>query len=279
MISGSVSTKWLFAWIPVLVMIFGTAAKWISGIKKGLAEVNRIADESGLKPTDITADRVKNDHKILELRAELEAIDRLTGTHDWLEERARSSDYISHFGVISVLRGDLEALVEKQRRDSPDRRIILYIDDLDRCPPGRVVEVLQAVHLLLAFPLFVAVVGVDPRWLLRSLEQHYLQIQSMPGRAPSESADLLSETTPHDYLEKIFQIPFALRHMESEGLRTTDRFGGWTACEGTSVVRRHGNWRARGDHVGRSPDARSHQAGRDWTGDPRHDRVGRRHHK
>ena len=45
----------------------------------------------------------------------------------------------------------------------PIERIVLYIDDLDRCPPERVVEVLQAVHLLLAFELFVVVVAVDAR--------------------------------------------------------------------------------------------------------------------
>jgi KAP family P-loop domain len=48
-------------------------------------------------------------------------------------------------------------------------RFVLYIDDLDRCPPRRVVEMLDAIHLLLAVPLFVVVVAVDPRWLLRSL--------------------------------------------------------------------------------------------------------------
>jgi hypothetical protein len=32
----------------------------------------------------------------------------------------------------------------------PLQRIVLYVDDLDRCPPRRVVEVLTAVHLMLA---------------------------------------------------------------------------------------------------------------------------------
>lgn len=50
-------------------------------------------------------------------------------------------------------------------------RIILYIDDLDRCPPVKVVEVLQAVHLLLSFPLFVVIVAVDARWVSRALEK------------------------------------------------------------------------------------------------------------
>ena len=40
------------------------------------------------------------------------------------------------------------------------QRIVLYVDDLDRCPSDRVVELLEAVHLLLAFALFVVVVGV-----------------------------------------------------------------------------------------------------------------------
>ena len=41
-------------------------------------------------------------------------------------------------------------------------RVVLCVDDLDRCPPEKVVDVLQAMHLLLYFPLFV-VVAVDSR--------------------------------------------------------------------------------------------------------------------
>lgn len=51
-------------------------------------------------------------------------------------------------------------------------RIVLYIDDLDRCPPRRVVEMLEAIHLLLAVRLFVVAVAVDPRWLLRAIAVH-----------------------------------------------------------------------------------------------------------
>ncbi|MEZ5024500.1 MAG: P-loop NTPase fold protein [Chitinophagales bacterium] len=51
--------------------------------------------------------------------------------------------------------------MEQITNDLKVERIVLYIDDLDRCPPKKVVEVLQAIHLILAFPLFVVVVGVD----------------------------------------------------------------------------------------------------------------------
>ena len=43
---------------------------------------------------------------------------------------------------------------------------------LDRCKPSVVVNVLEAIHILLAFELFVVVVGVDVRWLKRALQEH-----------------------------------------------------------------------------------------------------------
>jgi hypothetical protein len=66
-----------------------------------------------------------------------------------------------------------------------------------------VADVLDAVHLLLALPLFVVIVGVDPRWLKRSLRERHpeLLVQS-PSMFPS--------TSPTDYLEKIFQLTYTL---------------------------------------------------------------------
>ena len=60
-------------------------------------------------------------------------------------------------------------------------RIILYIDDLDRCPPEKVVDVLRAIHLLLAFRLFVVVVAVDARWMKRSLKDRFSLMLGAPG--------------------------------------------------------------------------------------------------
>jgi hypothetical protein len=138
----------------------------------------------------------------------------------FVRERAASSDYRDKLGVISQVRRDFEHLLAmipgSLAAETPEAaagdaaimeripnvdRIVLFIDDLDRCPPDKVVEVLQAVHLLLAFELFVVVVGVDSRWLERSLREHYPNVLMEPER----------------YLEKIFQIPFTLQPMTSAG--------------------------------------------------------------
>jgi hypothetical protein len=138
----------------------------------------------------------------------------------FLSERAGSDAYVRHLGLISTIRKDFEqliALMDDWRRHPGDEsrrpidRIVLYIDDLDRCSPQQVVDVLQAVHLLLALDLFVVVVGVDPRWLLRSLRRQYRSILTTPHS--SQRDELAWETTPEDYLEKIFNIPFSLPAM------------------------------------------------------------------
>lgn len=129
----------------------------------------------------------------------------------FVTERSRSDDYSRHLGLISVVRKDFEGLVQRLRAGQADStrrvdRIILYIDDVDRCPSHIVVDILQAVHLLLAYELFVVVVSVDPRWLLHSLEATYshLKLDELAGG---------SGATSHDYLDKIFQIPFSVRPM------------------------------------------------------------------
>jgi len=138
----------------------------------------------------------------------------------FLTERTKSDDYRKLLGVISTIRQDFEALTERLTGPvaAPGLRkvdrIILYIDDLDRCAADKVVDVLQAVHLLLAYPLFVVVVGVDPRWLSHSLTSTY---GAFTGTANSSSDPELWRTTPQNYLEKIFQIPFSLRPMTTAG--------------------------------------------------------------
>jgi hypothetical protein len=77
--------------------------------------------------------------------------------------------------------------------------------------------VLEAVHLLLAVRLFVVVVAVDPRWLLRSLTSHYQELFATAGALSDE--DELWASTPAQYLEKIFQIVLTLPPMEQSGYR------------------------------------------------------------
>ncbi len=164
----------------------------------------------------------------------------------FLEERVESSDYRKRLGILALIRQDFQTLsnlmsegnkdledvtdLKKEQENDTGRinRIVLYIDDLDRCPPENVVKVLQAVNLLLGLPLFVVVVAVDARWVRGSLLSRYkgllqdeLITPNMNSGANDEQASIQDlQASPLDYLEKIFQIPFWLSPISEDGRKT-----------------------------------------------------------
>jgi len=159
----------------------------------------------------------------------------------FIERRSKSDDYKKHLGLVSIIRNDFEILSQlfdehnreamafRAKFSKPLERIILYIDDLDRCSEERVVEVLGAVNLLMAFPLFIVVVGVDPRWVKNALiRNHQWQFTgSANGRQVVPGIEVIESS---NYLEKIFQVPFYLKEATDssvkEMLEALSRAGG-----------------------------------------------------
>lgn len=170
------------------------------------------------------------DEQIAATQASADALTVGRRLYDFLADRA--AGYQKHQGVVGMLHRDFrlldaQLLAYGDVRDSTAGqdsvakatgwpaadRVVLYIDDLDRCAPAKVLEVLEAVHLLLALELFVVVVGVDPRWLQRSLRHQYRDLVT----SGDPRTDPYLRAMPIEYLEKIFQIPLTLPAMEPEG--------------------------------------------------------------
>jgi hypothetical protein len=163
------------------------------------------------------------DRQVRETDQEIKEIVSGRGVLRFIQQRAGSTDYQAYLGVIALVKRDFERLSMGLKRNRRSRengvkeqengvegidRIILYIDDLDRCPTEKVVQVLEAVHLLLAYDCFAVVVGVDPRWLQTSLQSRWSDQLFEDGRWTA---------TPENYLEKIFQLPITLPQMTDAG--------------------------------------------------------------
>jgi len=219
-------------------------------LEHGLVKDAKIRVEAALKSEEAARTRLLEaqiHEKQLREQAKNLAPERRLGRY--IEERAQSRDYSGQLGLVSLARRDFETLSnlfadakaldynvrklrasgDKEKANQADEltqlsksidRIVLFVDDLDRCKPDRVVEVLQAVHLLLAFPLFAVIVGVDQRCLRQSLQLEFKGLVKADRETNNGTQDLdLDEipATPLDYLEKIFHVPFHLPQMSAKG--------------------------------------------------------------
>lgn len=184
---------------------------------------------------------VETNESLRKTQRELKEIEEGKQIGTFIEKRLSSQDYQKHLGLISIIRQDFQRLsnilAPEESRTAEEKatrarvtkgkgidRIILYIDDLDRCPPEKVVDVLQAIHLMLAFPLFVVVVGVDVRWVFKSLLKRYELLLSQGSVEDKDMErfrpELSGIATPYDYLEKIFQVPFRLKPLGESAKRS-----------------------------------------------------------
>lgn len=162
----------------------------------------------------------REEYKLEKLENKIKDIKSGKYLANFIESRNLSDDYHEYLGLITTVRNDFnelsKQLIENNANTNGDAefkidRIVLYIDDLDRCRSEIVIQVLEAVHLILAFELFVVVVGVDPRWLSESLSNQFINLNS------NDTENNKASTS--DYLEKIFQIPFKLKELETSSKR------------------------------------------------------------
>lgn len=166
--------------------------------------------------------------KVEQQRRRVGMVGRFTTLAEFVQSRLDNGFYENQLGPMRQVEKDIGELSdglsldgetlspeERQRRKDELKkefprgpaRVILFIDDLDRCPPPRVVEVLEATQLLLKTSLFVVVLGLDTRYATRALEKEYKEILQHDG-----------DPSGMDYIEKIIQIPYRVRPIEASGL-------------------------------------------------------------
>jgi KAP family P-loop domain len=86
------------------------------------------------------------------------------------------------------------------------RRIVVFVDDLDRCLPQGALEVLETMKLFFDLEGFVFVVGLDQAVVERSIDIKY-RTETRPGDVGEKAA---YEIRGADYIKKIFQLPYAV---------------------------------------------------------------------
>lgn len=96
-------------------------------------------------------------------------------------------------------------------KDSGVEKLIILIDDLDRCTPDRIVENLEAIKLFLNVEKTAFVIGADPRIVRHAIQYRY-QTGAVNLGEDSRIVD--------DYLEKLIQVPYYVPKLSSSEVET-----------------------------------------------------------
>ena len=120
-----------------------------------------------------------------------------------LQKLAAKPDFHDQIGVMADIKSEIGFISHllESRNKKKQTRVVLFIDDLDRCEHQKAVEVLQAIMLLLADrdgSPFVIFLGIDARVMVRAVEEHYGDVLVKAG------------INGYEYLDKIVQIPFVI---------------------------------------------------------------------
>ena len=90
-------------------------------------------------------------------------------------------------------------------------RIVIFVDDLDRCLPISALEVLESMKLLFDLAGFIFVVGLNKDIIERSIQLKY--------HTPGLQSDEVQPIKGTDYVKKIFQVPFGLPQISTEQMQ------------------------------------------------------------
>jgi len=127
-----------------------------------------------------------------------------------LETYLKLPTYGRHLGDVPVIRNHLRTLCELTLVDH--KRLLVFVDDLDRCNVYHIAKVLDAVRLVMAIPNVIVMIGIDHRIAFSAIRKHYRELADEgDARGPAEIA--------RDYLGKIIQLPLRLRAASRDELR------------------------------------------------------------
>lgn len=110
-----------------------------------------------------------------------------------------------------TFRETLQLILVDEKNPGATGRLIVFIDDLDRCLPEKAVEILETVKLFLEVEGVVFVLGMDKQVIERGIDVRY---RAMLPNGIEQNRVISGDT----YLEKIIQIPFLLPAMGDDDI-------------------------------------------------------------
>jgi len=119
---------------------------------------------------------------------------------------AKAAEFYMQFAPdpIDNIKQHFDELIEKKI----NKPVIVFIDDLDRCDRGYLVNLLESIQTLLNHKKVFYVVAADQRWLFAAFEETYKEFKDSI-KEPGKKIGYL-------FLEKIFQLSMSIPQISDE---------------------------------------------------------------
>ena len=119
-------------------------------------------------------------------------------------------NFLDYLLPTALLNGNTHSLLlwlfglSQHGQDFQPCRMVIYVDDLDRCPTAKVMEVLQSLVLLTEGTPFIILLAIDQRIVVTAIENSGEGLYTDAG------------VNGHEYLDKIVQIPFVIPQLADD---------------------------------------------------------------
>ncbi|MCG8524998.1 MAG: KAP family NTPase, partial [Opitutales bacterium] len=122
--------------------------------------------------------------------------------------------YRKELGQIPQIRQQLESLCEVRLwdRGKARRRLVVFVDDMDRCKPETIAQAFDAIRLIVDIRQVIVIVGIDERVAFKAMGEAYKDYAD-------PSSNRTKEDVARDYLGKIIQVPIRLNPPSAKDLK------------------------------------------------------------
>lgn len=136
--------------------------------------------------------------------------DLLTGekAEQFLKDAINTEDEEKKYEAVREFRKDFEDLINK----SEQGKIVVLIDDLDRCLPRHIIENLEAIKLFLDVPKTAFVIAADSFIVSNAIKSEYKDIIAAAGDEGRSIGDA--------YMEKFIQLPYKIPALSPKEVET-----------------------------------------------------------
>lgn len=136
--------------------------------------------------------------------------DLLTGdkAEQFLKDAINAENEEKKYEAVREFRKDFEDLIKKSRQG----KIVILIDDLDRCLPRHIIENLEAIKLFLDVPKTAFVIAADSLIVSNAIKSEYKDIIDAAGGEGKNIGDA--------YMEKFIQLPYKIPALSPKEVET-----------------------------------------------------------